>query len=546
MYLDLKKTAMVCSLLGLILIISIIIHMHHMAVYTASLATRPLNAGLLAKVNTLEPAQLSNHQERLIASTLYEGLVIYDEESGKLKPGLASKWKYSADAKLLTIDLKHDVLFHNGKKLTARDVKAAWERNFAMAREWSSLGLFLSITGSTECLEGKTADIAGIKIVGDHSIHISFKKPNTTFISMLCNPLFWVYDYDEKAKSLSGTGPFILKDNKENKNFMLLRNEKYHRGLPRLSSINFQIYDEEARAFDDYKAGKLDYLDYVPLSEVKNIRKNAAYKDLYIERPLWGTYSLAFNLNKEPFAGNYLLRRALNYAIDRNAIIENVFGGAYLPAKGVIPIELEGYSKNMLGYSYKPEKARQLLEQAGYSNEKPLKPLILTYNTGEGHRMVAEAVAEQLAKLGIQVQLQVQEWDYYKGQLPKMSMSFFRLGWQADYPDADSFLFSLFHSSKLGISNYSGYNNPQLDKILDQSRTPGKSPEDRIKLINRAEEIVVDDAPYLWLFQKKAGKLIGKEVSSFEIDGMEMIDWYKVELFKPSVDKEIDASLLVL
>jgi peptide/nickel transport system substrate-binding protein/oligopeptide transport system substrate-binding protein len=121
-------------------------------------------------------------------------------------------------------------------------------------------------------------------------------------------------------------------------------------------------------------------------------------------------------------------------------------------------------------------------------------------------------------------------------------MSFFRLGWQADYPDADSFLYSLFHSSLLGISNYSGYNNPQLDKILEQSRAADYESEDRIKLLNRAEEILVDDAPFLWLFQKKASKMIGKDVSSLKINGMEMIDWYEVELFKPSLDKEIDAA----
>ncbi|MEN6325725.1 MAG: ABC transporter substrate-binding protein [Syntrophomonas sp.] len=542
MYFDLKRLAMIGSVLGLVLLVAGIIHMHREAVYTASLATRPFNAGLVGKINSLEPAMLSSHQEKLIASTLYEGLVTYDEKSDSIKPGLARKWKYTADGKSLTLELNKDVQFNNGKKLTARDVKAAWEKSFTTTREWSAMGFFLTVTGSKEYLQGSTPNIKGIQAVGDHSLRISFKKPNTIFIYMLSNPIFWVYDSSQKTAPAPGTGPFILKGNKDNKNFLLVRNEKYYRGLPHLAAINFMIFDDEIQAMDDYKSGKLDYLDSLPLGEVRNVKKNAQYKGLYIERPLWETYSLAFNLNREPFAGNYLLRRALNYAIDRNAIIENVFGGSYLAAKGVVPQGLKAYRKEMLGYSYKPETARKLLEQAGYSAEKPVKPLILTYNSGEGHRMVAEAVAEQLARLGIQVQLQAQEWDYYKGQLTKMNMSFFRLGWQADYPDADSFLFSLFHSSLIGISNYLGYNNPQLDKILDQSRAPGKTAEERIELLNRAEEIVVDDAPCLWLFQKKAGKLIGKEVSSLEVNGLEMIDWAKVELFKPSLDKEMDAA----
>lgn len=540
MYVDLKRLAMVGSMLGLVLLLAGIIHMHRVAVYTASLAARPFNAGLAGKINSLEPARLSNHQEKLIASTLYEGLVTYDEKSGSIKPGLARKWKYSTDGKCLTLELNKEVQFYNGKKLTARDVKAAWEKSFITCREWSTQGLFLPIAGSHEFLQGSTNNIAGIQAVGGNRLRISFKKPNKAFIYMLCNPIFWVYDSSETITPAPGTGPFILKGNNDSKNFLLVRNEKYHRGLPHLAAINFLIFDDETQALDAYKIGKLDYLDSLPLGEVRNIKKNPQYKGLYIERPLWETYSLALNLNREPFAGNYLLRRALNYAIDRNAIIESVFGGSYLPAKGVVPQGLKAYRKEMLGYSYKPETARKLLEQAGYSAEKPVKTLILTYNSGEGHRMVAEAVAEQLARLGIQVQLQTQEWDYYKGQLTKMNMSFFRLGWQADYPDADSFLYSLFHSSLLGISNYLGYNNPQLDKILDQSRAPDKSAEERIELLNRAEEIVVDDAPCLWLFQKKASKLIGKDVSSLEVNGLEMIDWAKVELFKPSIDKEID------
>lgn len=119
-----------------------------------------------------------------------------------------------------------------------------------------------------------------------------------------------------------------------------------------------------------------------------------------------------------------------------------------------------------------------------------------------------------------------------------MDLAFFRLEWFADYPDPDSFLYSMFHSSKIGISNYFSYHNPQVDKILDASREEVKSQQERIKLMNRAEEIIIDDAPCLWLFQSTAAKMIGKNVGFFEVTSMEMIDWYKAELLKPSLDGE--------
>ncbi|MDD3889969.1 MAG: ABC transporter substrate-binding protein [Syntrophomonadaceae bacterium] len=538
MYLTFRRVALITSLIGLVVLISCMIYRHNLASYTANLDTRAFSAGLLEPINSLEPAMINCHQERLIASAMYEGLVYYDEKAGSLKPRLAKSWKYSTDGKSLVLNLDKSIKFSNGKKLQASDVKRSWENNFSKTMDWSNISLFLSINGSSSRLEGKTADITGIKVVNDHTLKILFDKPNAVFIYMLTNPIFWVYDDDDKVTPAPGTGPFMLTENKDNKQFILLRNDKYHQGQPRLSALNITIYSDEYQAFSDYKAGKLDYLDTIPLKEIKNVKNNKDYKGCYISKALLDTYALGFNLNKEPFADNYQLRRALNYAIDRKAIIDNILGGACLSIRGVLPIGITGYNRQMPGYDYNPEKAKKLLEEAGYPMGEGLKPLVLTYNNDEGHTMIAGFIVDQLSQLGIEVQLQPMEWDYYKKQLGKMDIAFFRLGWHADYPDADNFLYSLFHSSKIGISNFSGYYNPQVDKILDASREEHRSHQERIKLLNRAEEIIVDDAPCLWLFQYTAERLKSPSVNGLNIDNMGMIDWYKVELLKPSLEDE--------
>ncbi|MDD2509877.1 MAG: ABC transporter substrate-binding protein [Syntrophomonas sp.] len=515
--------------------LAFIIHWQQVAVYTASLATRPFNLGLVGEVNSIEPAKLDNHPERLLASTIYEGLLCFDEQKGEIKPGLARKWKYSSDGKSLVLYLRGDVKFHNGKKLKAADVKASWEKNLGSIADWSNVSLFLPIAGCAERLQGKNKDIYGIKVLNEHTLKITLLQPNRVFIYTLNHPVFWVFDSEDKNDPRAGTGPFIFRENKENKKFFLIKNEKYYRGNPRLAAINIQVFPDEQQAMNDYQAGKLDYLDTVPLEEIKKIRNASEYKGLYIEKPILETYSLVFNLNKKPFAGNYHLRRALNYAIDRKKINDEVFGGSSLAAKGAIPTGIPGYSEEMQGYSYKPEKAKELLEEAGYPDGRGLSPLLLTYNSGGAHQMVAEAVAAQLAQLGITVQTQALEWNYYRKQMASMNMSFFRLGWKADYPHTDSFLYSLYHSSQTGNSNFSGYNNPQVNKVLELSRAETDEKE-RNTLLHRAEQIVVDDAPCLWLFQKKAAKMLGKDVDSLTIDAMEMIDWYQVELFKPEVN----------
>jgi oligopeptide transport system substrate-binding protein len=530
MYLGFRRLALIGSVLGLALIVAGILFLNRIAVFTSGPASRPFNAGLVGKISTLEPAILNSMQERIISSAIYEGLVYYEQNASMVKPLLAHSWDYSADGKSLTIFLKPDVLFHNGKKLGAGDVKKAWEQNFVTASEWSNASLFLTITGARDLLEGKNPEISGIEVVNDHTLKINFDEPNAAFVYMLTNPMFWVYDLDDQVVPAPGTGPFVLQTNENNQKFILSRNKKYHGTPPLLETINITVFANDYQALGEYQAGKLDYLDTIPLKEIKNIRNNDQYQKLLIEKPILSTYSIGFNLNKAPFAGNYLLRRAINYAIDREAIIENVMGGAARTAKSAIPVGVAGYNREMPGYSYNPEKAFQLLQQAGLKEAERQKPLYLVYNDNEGHRLVAQSVAQQLRDIGLNVQIQAMDWDTYKKQLPKMNLTLFRLEWYADYPDPDSFLYSLFHSSQTGMSNFTGYFNPQVDKILDASRAEVISHQERIKLLNRAEQIIVDDAPCLWLFQGQTAKLIGKDVKKLEINNMGLINWGAVEL----------------
>ncbi|MBO8158881.1 ABC transporter substrate-binding protein [Thermosyntropha sp.] len=537
MYLTFRRAAVITSWIGLAILIVGIIYAQNKIISVSSLDSRPFNIAVVGELEQLSPFNLEKQEEKLIASAMYEGLVDYDENSRSVKPNLAVNWKYSSDGKSLILSLKPNVRFHNGKLFTAYDVKKSWEKNFTETKQMSDLSLFLTIVGSRERLEGKAAEIKGIEVLNKYTVKVNFKEPNAAFIYMLTNPIFWIYDVDDKVAVFPGTGPFIFKEYKD-ETIILVKNEKYHRGKPCISAINVKLFNDPYTALNEYKAGKIDYLGQVPLKEVKNFKSSDEYKNLYIEKNLSEIYVYGFNLHKEPFAGNYQLRRALNYAIDREAIIQNVFGGLSKPLKGIIPSGISGYKSDMLGYSYDPEKAKKLLEEAGYPMGQGLKPLVLSYNQDEGHRVVAQTIAQQLGMLGIEVQLQPLEWEYFKKQLEKMDLTFFRLGWSADYPDADSFLYSLFHGKMMGITNYSGYYNPQVDKLLDASRAETRSYQERIKLLKRAEEIITDDAACLFLFQKRVFALKGRDVNNLTLDSMGMINWEEVELLKPSVGEK--------
>ncbi|NLW91729.1 MAG: ABC transporter substrate-binding protein [Syntrophomonadaceae bacterium] len=532
-----RRLGLLSAVLAILILSGVFIYHHRLAVYTASLSSRPFNIGLVGNIVALEPGEVGNHEEILLASAAYEGLVRYDEKSGKIKPLLARKWKYSKDKKTLTLVLDTGIRFSNGKKLSAADVKASWEANFAQGKDWSSLAnLFLPVRGGFERIEGHTQDISGIQIIDNHTIKISFEQPNTTFLYMLTNPVFWVYDTaaDPAKGAVPGTGPFMIKENKDNKQIIMVPNATYHGEKPRLYALSARIYDDADTALADYRQGKLDYLDQIPEGEIKAIRQDPVLKKRFIYKPLLYTYNLGFNISRAPYDNNYSLRRALNYAIDRKAITEKLLGGSYRPLKGVLPAGINGFDSNMRGYSLDLEKARQLMEEAGYPEGKGLGPLVIAYDNNPGNQAVMEALSDQLGQIGVRIQLQPMDWDYYRKQVGRMEMSCFRIGWQADYPDADSFLYNMYHSERIGISNYHSYNNPQLDSVLSAIRRKDTDSEERIQLLRRAENILVDDAPALFLFQKMAAKLVGEGVNNLNVDSMEMIDWTRIELFKPA------------
>ena len=482
----------------------------------------------MGTIKNLHPALISNRQEKLAASSIYEGLVRYDEDTATIRPNLARDWEISADGKEITITLKEKVRFHNGRLMEASDVKDCWEASFDKSG-WEKKWLFLSIAGAKEKLNGKAKELAGLKVVDNRTLHVVLNRPNAAFISSLTNPVFWIWDARDEEKVPAGTGPFKFRESVPGK-VTVTRYEQYHRGRAGLSEVQFLSYTSVEKAWADYTAGKLDYLDEVPLAKVKEVRTGDSYRDLWVVKPVQGFYALGFNLNREPFADNYYLRRALNYAVDRQTIIDNINGGLGIPLKRACPKGLAGYERQETGYDYDPERARQLLEEAGYPDGQGLPVLTLVFNENAGHRRVAEAVAAQLANVGVSVKLQGVSWEQYVKGLSNSSYVFFRLGWEADYPDMDAIMYPLFYSQSRETVNFTGYANPHVNRIIDAARAEAVSSRERRNLMKRAEDIVVDDAPMLWLYQREACKMIGKEVRGFKLDTMEMVDWLSLRL----------------
>lgn len=497
---------------------------------TAGPGERPFRAGIVGAVKTIDPAKVSSGGERLIASAMYEPLLRFDEETAGLKPCLCQNWGYSLDGKSVVFMLRRDVVFQNGKRLTAADVKASWERAFRFgAGGWKATNLFHSIAGIDDFAAGKSNEIAGIKVLNDYTLRIVLGEPDSAFVYKITNPVFWVVECRDEVDIPPGTGPFVIRAIDKDKSMTFSRFDRYHGRKPQIGEIVFRFFPDEQTGLADFKQGTLDYLDQVQAREMENLADNPRYQHQLVRQPVLAFYALGIGIKQYPM-GEADLRRAMNYAVDRNLLVENVLGGVGRPAKGVLPVNVKGYNKSLQGYTFNPEQAGELYEMTDYANLIKPPVLKIAFNSDAGHERLAAGIKTQLEMLGINSMLIPLQWDAYVKKISENQLSLFRITWEADYPDPDAFLYPLFHSRNIGLTNFTGYRNPRVDHLLDAARKEINHNDKRIKLLRQAEQVIVYDAPMVWLFQKEAVKLVGPEVAGFQMDGMQMIDWQKLRI----------------
>ncbi len=519
--------------MGILVILGfLILWIIYMAAVRTTVEGRPFRFGLVGQAKTVDPALVENHVEKILASTMYESLVRWDDQTQSLKPCLASNWGYSKDSKSIIFMIKTDVTFHNGRRMQALDVKRSWERSLKALGSPATTSLFATVVGAKEFIKGTTQEITGIKVVDRHTIQVNLTQPDSAFVYKVTHPAFWVVDTKDRIEIPPGTGPFKLGAFQPDNN-LTVKGYRYYHGLrPALSQIQFTCYKDENQGLAAFRAGNLDALDSVPRSEVAGLLE-AKSGECLIKSPLMGFYAYAMNINKPPFnQANF--RRAMNYCIDRDLLIKNVMGGVGQPAKGIIPIAVPGYNRSLQGYMLDSENAIELLSDTDYFKNVKLPAIKLIYNSDQGHARIALALKTQLETMQIVVQPTSLSWEDYVKKMTSMQLDFFRFGWDADYPDADNFLYPLFHSSQIGITNLTGYKNTQVDRILEAARAETQSNTERLKLLRRAEQIILDDAPMLWLIQKETACLVGPEVEGFKLDGLRMINWNNLRFKEPA------------
>ena len=489
---------------------------------TPVFAAEPVYGGAAKWHEVSNPPQLDPHMATDTTSArtalcMFDTLVTNSNDGQKILPWLAEKWDVSKDGRVWTFKLRKGVRFHKtteggkptangGREVTADDWKWSFER---MIRDKSPRAYFIDcVAGYDEMAAGKAKTWSGIKAVDKYTLQFTLKKPFAPFLSVLAyNSLVVVpkEDVTKWGKNFSfhpvGSGAFSFDTWKQDQKLTLKKNPNYWRKdakgkqLPYLDAFEMVIIPDGTVAWEEFKKGNIDMMREVPDRLVKDARKLLG-KNL-LEGPQPGTYYYGFNMSKPPFKGNKKLRHALNYAVDRKRINDLVLEGLFFPAKGILPPSMPGYNKNLKGYEYNPEKAKQLMKEAGFPNGIEVT---LQINQNIRHKAVGEAIQAQLAELGIKANIKVVDWGVHLDMLDRGESEMYRMGWVVDYLDPDNFLFVNLHSSNFGAKgNYSFYKNPEADKLMEQGRIETNHAK-RMAIYQKAEQLIVDDAPWMFLF----------------------------------------------
>ena len=437
---------------------------------------------------------------------------------------LAETCSISEDGLVYTFVLREDARFHDGKPVTAHDVKWSIERAAHPDTLSHTAETYLGdIVGVVDKLEGNADEISGVRVVDDRTVEFTIDAPKSYFLAKLTYPTAYVVDQEQVnddgtwLDQPNGTGPFKLATYEIGELIVLERNDNYHLGPPHIESVQMILSGGSAMIM--YENDEI-HLTGVGLDDLPRLLdpSDPLHPQLHRSPQDFDVFYIGLNVEEPPF-DDAKVRQALNYAIDLQSIAENVLDGRVSPATGVIPPGFPSYTENLRSYHFNPDLARELMQESTYadalaSGDFPRITLTISGSFGAAIPTYLEVILEQWRQeLGIEVEIQQTEWATFLQDVNDKKYQMFSLGWIADYPDPQNFLDVLLHSESQ--SNHTNYGNPEVDRLLEEARTE-RDRARRFELYNQVEQMILDDAPWVWTwFSGEGYALIKPEVSDY-------------------------------
>lgn len=444
---------------------------------------------------SLDPGIVTDGESFKVTQNVFETLLNFGEQDTTINPGLAKEWEVSEDGLTYTFQLQEGVKFHDGTDFNAEAVIKNINRwKGGKEEDFYYFNSMFKAEGE-DIIKDVTAE-------GDYTVVFTLSRPQAPFLKNLAmspfgigSPTAFEAAGDKFGDNPVGTGPFKFTDWKRNDSITIEKFADYwQEGLPKLDKVIFRSIPDNSARLNELMAGNIDLADGINPSDGKTVEGDSSLQ--LIERPSMNIGYLGLTNTRAPF-DNKLVRQAVNYAIDKQAIVDAFFEGRAEVAANPMPSSISGYNDAISPYPYDPEKAKSLLAEAGYDGKEIelwAMPVPRPYMP-DGAK-VAEVIQKNLEDVGIPSKIVTFEWATYLEKAKNGEADAFMLGWTGDNGDADNFIYTLLDKDNIGSNNYAFYSSDEVHELLIQAQS--ETDENvRNDLYKKAQEIIHEDAPWV-------------------------------------------------
>jgi ABC-type transport system substrate-binding protein len=431
------------------------------------------------ELSTLDPQIGYDWQNWSVIKSIFDGLMDYKPGTTELEPDLAESYSISDDGQTYTFKLRDGIKFHNGRALTAADIKYSIERAVNPATQGPGAGFFGSIKGYDEMVgDAKATELSGITTPDDKTVVIQLTRPDATFLHVMAINFSYAVPKEEVDKfgadfgrNPVGTGAFKLVEWVPGQKTELERFADYYRqGVPYLDKLTFEFGQDPTVNVLRLRKGEIDIAgDGIPPAQFNEAMNDPANKDLIAKGEQLQTGYITLNV-KTPPLDNPKVRQAINMAVNKDRIVR-IINNRGVPANQPLPPAMPGYDTSYSGYAFDPEAAKNLLSEAGFADGFSTE--LYAMNVDPNPR-IAQAIQQDLAAVGIKAEIKsLAQAEVITaggaGQAPMIWSG--GMAWIADFPDPSNFYGPILSCAGAaeGGWNWAKYCNEALDARANQA-----------------------------------------------------------------------------
>lgn len=464
---------------------------------------------------TYDPAMAFEQQSAQILYNTNTGLLLIGS-TGELTPGVAKSWYVEEDNTTWIFNLRKGAKFHNGREITSEDIKYSYERLLSPALKSPNSWFLDQIEGADDFNKGRTREVSGIKILDKYRVSIKLSRPYSGFLLNLGQCVCSILSKEDGQKGkLTGCGPFIMEKFDKDGCVLTAFNE-YFGGSPYIDKIVVSYNGTESvKSFLNKECDFITFEDKEKMEELSNAKISGINLT-----SVMGTYYAGFNLHSNSiFVKNPSIKKAINYAVNKKKIINELLGGMGEEAKGPFPPNMVS-NDYLEGFNYNTKTAKELIGKtpASRTNEK-LKILMRDDNTTLFNR-IAEYLINDLKEIGVECILErVSSGDYLKPESINKA-DLFLSRWISDTGDMDNFLQPMFNPSN--YTDFTGYNNIDVTEAMDKAKEI-INPQKRMQMYKDIQNVIIGDTPWVYLYHPQVGYVAQKGILGLRVSPLGIV-----------------------